>query len=127
MRAHFDGFYTRPPAGCEPGTVRQTRERFKATYDRRQYAQALGLLRPVLERCGALLNEYDNVWVRNDLAITYYRTGDKASCRAVLQPWMALARQPDQAIRDAYPPSDAEEKLRLAQATRANLKVCDGR
>lgn len=126
MRARFDGFYTRPPVGCEPSKVRQTRERFKTTYDRKQYTQALGLLRPVLDRCGVLLDRYDDGWVRNDLAITYYRAGDKVSCLGVLKPWLEVARQPDRALREGYPPSDAEEILRLAHATRANLKVCGG-
>lgn len=62
--------------------------------------------------------------MRNDLAITHYRNGDLAACRAVLKPWLNLAHEPDAAIRDEHAPSDAEEMLRLARVTRANMKVC---
>lgn len=124
VRAHFDGFYTLPPPGCEPTQVRRTRDRFKAAYDRRQYAEALALLKPVLDKCGSLLSDYEEGWVRNDLAITYYRTGDMGACRETLLRWVDLARTPDAQIKDGYPPSDAEVMLRLAGATRANMKIC---
>lgn len=124
VRAHFDGFYTLPQPSCAPSQVRRARDQFKATYDRKQYAEALGLLKPVLEKCGALLHDYDEGWVRNDLAITYYRLGHTTVCRDTLLRWVDLARQSDAAIKDGYPPSDAEEMLRLARATRANMKLC---
>ena len=124
VRAHFDGFYTRPPPTCAPSEVRRTRDQFKRTYDRKQYAEALTLLKPVLDKCGSLLSDYEEAWVRNDLAITYYRTGNMPACRETLLRWVDLARQPDSAIKDGYPPSDAEEMLRIASATRYNMKLC---
>lgn len=124
VRAHFDGFFTLPPPSCAPTQVRRARDQFKATYDRKQYPEALALLRPVLEKCGSLLNDYDEGWVRNDLAITHYRAGNMNACRETLLRWLDLARTPDEQIKDGYPPSDAEEMLRLARATRANMKIC---
>lgn len=124
VRARFEGTYAMPPAGCAPSLVRQTRNRFKAAYDKKQYAEARGVLAPVVDKCLGTLNHYGEGWVRNDMAITYYRTGELAACREVLKPWQELAGTPDSEIKDGYPPSDAEEMLRLAQATRANLKVC---
>ncbi len=124
MRADFTGVYQRPPSGCAPSQVRHSRNRFKAAYDKKQYAEARGLLAPVVEKCLGTLNQYGEGWVRNDMAITYYRTGEHAACRDVLKPWLELAQTPDSEIKDGYPPSDAEEMLRLAQATRANMKVC---
>lgn len=124
VRAHFDGFYTLPAAGCAPTQVRRTRDQFKSAYDRKRYAEALVLLKPVLEKCGSLLSEYDEGWVRNDLAITYYLAGDMGACRETLLRWVDLARTPDEQIKDGYPPSDAEEMLRLARATRANMRIC---
>lgn len=123
-RARFEGAYEMPPAGCAPTQVRQSRDRFKVAYDKKQYAEARGLLAPVVEKCLGTLNQYGEGWVRNDMAITYYRTGELAACRDVLKPWLELAGTPDAEIKDGYPPSDAEEMLRLAQATRANMKVC---
>ena len=124
MRAQFDGTYLLPPPLCAPGEVRRTRTAFKALYDKKQYAQARTTLAPVVEKCSALLSDYDEGWVRNDLAIAQYHAGDAAGCRATLLKWVDLARQPDQQIKDGYAPSDAEEMLRIARATRYNLKVC---
>jgi hypothetical protein len=123
-RAHFEGDYKTPPAGCAPGHVRATRNRFKAAYDRKQYAEAREMLPPIVEKCTSVVTELDEGWMRNDLALTHYRAGDSVACRATLKPWMELAQTPDTKIRDSYPPSDAEEMLRVAGATRANLKLC---
>ena len=43
-RAHFEGGYKLPSAGCEPSQVRQTRNRFKAAYDKNQLAEARTML-----------------------------------------------------------------------------------
>lgn len=123
-RAHFQGSYALPPAGCAPSQVRRTRDRFKSAYDQKRYAEARDLLRPIIEKCASAVTEIDDGWIRNDLAITYHRAGDSTSCRAVLQPWVPLAQTPDAKIRDDYPPSDGDEMLRIAGAARANLKLC---
>ena len=123
-RAHFEGDYKLPPGGCEPSRVRQTRNQFKAAYDKKQFTEARAMLAPVVAKCGATLSEYDMAWVRNDLALTHYRAGDSAACRESLNPWIELARKSDETIRNDYPPSDADEMLRIAGATRANLKLC---
>lgn len=123
-RASFDATYALPPAGCAPSQVRRTRDQFKATYDQKRFAEARAMLAPLLEKCSATLSDYDEGWVRNDLAITQYRAGDAAACRATLQAWLPLAQKPDAVIKDDYPPSDAEEMLRIVRATRANLRLC---
>ena len=79
---------------------------------------------PIAEKCAGILSHYDQAWVGNDLALTHYRAGDSAACRTTLKPWLELAQTPDDKIRGDYPPSDAAEMLRIAQATRANLKIC---
>lgn len=124
MRAGFEGRYLLPPPSCAPSEVRRTRAAFKVQYDKKQYAQARATLTPVVETCGAMLSDYDQAWVRNDLAIAQFHAGDVAACRATLLRWVDLARTPDAQIKDGYPPSDAEEMLRIARATRYNLKVC---
>lgn len=124
MRASFEGTYTLPPAGCAPSEVRRTRDRFKASYDRKLFAEARTLLMPVADKCYATLGVFSQGWVSNDLAITHYRNGDHAACRNILKPWLELAQTPDDTISGDYPPSDAAEMLRIAQATRANMKVC---
>ncbi len=79
---------------------------------------------PIAEKCAGILSHYDQTWVGNDLALTHYRAGDSAACRTTLKPWLELAQTRDDKIRGDYPPSDAAEMLRIAQATRANLKIC---
>ncbi len=123
-RAHFEGTYAVPPAGCAPSQVNQIRNRFKATYDQRLFAEARALLAPVVDKCSGTLSDLDHAWVRNDLALTQHRAGDSAACRITLKPWLELARTPDETIRGDYPPSDADAMLRIAQATRANMKLC---
>ena len=124
MRASFEGTYTRPPAGCTPSEVRRARNRFKASYDKKQYAEARALLTPIASQCYGTLGIYSQGWVSNDLAITHYRGGNYAACRNTLQPWLELAQTPDDTIKGGYPPSDAEEMHRIAVATRVNMKLC---
>ena len=123
-RAHFEGTYTLSPAGCAPSFVRQTRNRFKAAYDKKLFAEARAMLTPMVEKCSGTLSDLDEAWVRNDLALTQYRAGDGSACRNTLKPWLELAQTPDETINGDYPPSDAAEMLRIAQATRANMKLC---
>lgn len=123
-RAHFEGSYVLAPPACAPSAVRRARDRFKALYDKKSYAEARALLVPVVEKCGDLISEFDDAWVRNDLAITHYRMGELRACRDTLSRWVELARQPDREIKDGYPPSDADEMLRIANATRYNMKLC---
>jgi hypothetical protein len=88
------------------------------------FADAGALLAPIAGKCSNWLTELDNGWIDNDLALTYYRSGDSSACRTTLKPWLDLAQTPDDTIKGDYPPSDAAEMLRIAQATRANMKLC---
>ena len=124
MRAAFEGAYLAPPAGCAPHVVADIRRRFKAAFDRRAFAEARTLLTPVATRCVKTLDNYEEGWVLNDLALTQQRLGDNAGCQATLKPWLELAQTPDDEIKGDYPPSDAEAMLRLAVATRTNMRLC---
>lgn len=123
-RASFHGTYRLPPAGCAPSHVTRARNRFKAIYDKKLFSEARALLTPIVEKCSATLSDLDAAWIRNDLALTQYRDGDNAACRDTLKPWLELAQTPDATIEGDYPPSDAAAMLRIAQATRANMKLC---
>ena len=125
-RAHFEGEYTRPPAGCAPSQMIDTRKRFKAAFDGKRYADARNLLAPLLERCKSQLLVFDVGWMQNDLALTQHRLNDNAACRATLDPLLELASKPDKVIEGDYPPSDAAAFLDIAKATRYNIKLCGG-
>ena len=124
MRAGLDGLYLRPAPGCDTASVRQQRKLFKQRYDQKNYAGAVNTLAPVLARCQKTLDWLGAHWLRNDLALAQLRLGDAAACRATLQPLAADAARRDDAIRDSYPPAEAEGYLGVLRAARTNLKLC---
>jgi len=125
-RASFDGMFLKPAAGCDRAGVRKARTAFKRLYDKKAYAEARTTLEPVLSRCTKTLDSDEEGWVRNDLAITLLRLGDPATCRKTLEPLAEDAAKTDAKIKEELPPSDAERVVRIARATRTNLKLCQG-
>ena len=123
-RAYFGGLHELPPKGCAASEIAAQRKAFKASYDKKDFAVARDTLAPVLNNCKRFLVATAEGWVRNDLALAEHRAGDSAACRTVLKEWVELAQTNDQEIKEGYPPSDAEDYLRLAKATRTNLKLC---
>ena len=125
-RAHLEGMFLKPAAGCDRAGVRKARADFKRSYDKKAYAEARTTLEPVLTRCSKTLDSDEEGWVRNDLAITLLRLGDPAACRKTLDPLTEDAAKTDAKIKEELPPSDAERVVRIARATRTNLKLCQG-
>jgi hypothetical protein len=63
--------------------------------------------------------------IRNDLAVTQYHLHDRAACLSTLDPLAADAAKSDAAIRENFPPTDADDYLPLVKAARTNLKLCN--
>ena len=84
----------------------------------------MATLAPLLSQCQRTLDWLSEPWLRNDLALAQLRAGDAAACRATLAPLAADAARSDEAIRNDYPPSDADAYLSVLKATRTNLKLC---
>lgn len=124
MRAGFTGSYIKPPPGCESRAMQKTRAEFKRLYDRKAYAQARAKLEPLLKNCSELIHWSDMGWIRNDLAITQYKLGDYAGCRATLQPLVEDSTKTEEGLRETYAPTDAEIAMPIARATRTNLRLC---
>lgn len=124
MRAQFEGTYLKPAKGCAASEMKATRAAFKRQYDARKFDEARALLEPLHAGCGKMLFWIDEGWVRNDLAITQYRLGDRAGCLKTLQPLSEDAAKTDAQLKDDYPPSDWDAYSRVVRATRANLKLC---
>ncbi len=124
MRAHFDGMYFKPALGCTSDDRSRTRDAFKASYAKKDYAAARGKLEPILSQCSSLLSWLETASIRNDLAVTLYHLQDRAACLSVLDPLAADAAKTDDAIREDYPPTDADDYLPLVKAARTNLKLC---
>jgi hypothetical protein len=123
-RATFDGMYLRPKAGCDRAGVRKARAEFKRLYDKKAYGDARTTLDPVLNRCSKTLENTEEAWIRNDLALTQLRLGDAAACRKTLEPIAELGTKSEKQIREDMPPADADSMVRVARATQTNLKLC---
>jgi hypothetical protein len=126
MRARFDGMYFKPAPGCDSDDRSRTRDAFKASYAKKDYATARTRLEPVLAQCAPLLSWLEKASIRNDMAVTLFHLRDRAACLSVLEPLAADAAKTDDAIRENYPPTDADDYLPLVKAARANLKLCNG-
>lgn len=122
-RATFDGHYLTPPSGCAAGEVKKARDGFKKAYDAKKYADAIALLSPVLTRCEKVLDRFDVMWIRNDLAITQHHSGDDAACLKTLEPLGDLRFVGDEDAAGGEPAYE-EVLKRLGKATRTNAKRC---
>lgn len=124
MRASFAGLYLAPPPACRAQAMAETRKTFKRLYDAKRFVEARAALEPLLGQCARLLHWIDAGRIRNDLAVTLHKLGDLAGCRALLEPLAADAGLSDAALRENYPPFDADAYLPIVRATRTNLKLC---
>jgi hypothetical protein len=123
-RAGFDGDYLVVPKGCAPAEQNGRRQRFRVLFDSQNYVDALKEIQTLLNQCGKQLGSPLLDWVRNDTALTQYKLGDKAACLATLKT-VSVYGLSDNAVRDKYPPTDAENLLGVARATRTNLRLCN--
>jgi hypothetical protein len=123
MRADFDGRYLRPEPACLPDKIKQARDAAKKLYDRKKFKEARDALMPVLKACESALDRFDQLWIRNDLALMLHRSGDDDGCRKMLDPALELANQSDQDV-GAGEPAFQDELQKIARATRTNLKLC---
>ena len=125
-RAGFEGVYTRPSPACTDKAVAASRQGFKRRYDSGDYPAALSMLAPVLSECDKTLDWISKGWMRNDLALTQFKLHDRAACLRTLAPLAESADKTDDAIKEEYPPADAEIYLPVVRATRTNLRLCRG-
>lgn len=122
-RARFTGTYFLPAPECRPAAVTATRAKFKKRYDAKDYEGARALLAGLLTSCTPVINAFDVMWIRNDLALTQHHTGDDAGCRETLQPLEDLANEDPENVGGGEP-AYADTLKRIARATRTNLKLC---
>ena len=123
-RASFGGVYLSIAPMCEPDLIAAQRKAFKKAYDQKRFADAAVMLESVIPACERTLTDADHGWIASDLAITRHKLGDHSGCVAVLEGYRELASMDEAAIRDSYPPSEADVYARLARAVRTNLKLC---
>jgi hypothetical protein len=122
--AGFEGLYLKPARGCDPPAMKKSRAAFKRLYDKKAYAEAKALLKPIIDGCAKTLDWFEDGWIRNDLAITEYKLGNLAACQQILKPLADEASKTDEDLADNYPPADGDSHIHLIKATRANLKLC---
>jgi hypothetical protein len=123
-RASFTDLYLKPSAECTRLAVQTRRKTFKTRYDQKNYAEARSTLEPLLTQCQKTLDWIDTGWIRNDLALTQHKLGDKAACRQTLQPLAKDAAKSERQIREENAPTDADNYMPILKATRTNLKLC---
>ena len=126
-RATIGDVFLKPPAGCASAEVKRSRTVFKQQFDRKDYAGAKATLQPVADKCLKLMNDVDEGWIRNDLALTYLRLDDKPGCLKLLEPFKDLAAMDEKALTENYPPFDAQIRAPIARATRTNIRLCGGK
>lgn len=126
LSGSFGGEYSRNAnPSCMPGAVEEARGRFKKIYDRKDYRSALSTLQPVLTNCSGLLDELALGPIRNDVALTQYKNGQRQACAATLAPYLKDARRSDKAIlQDWGRPDVAQTYLAIVKAARTNLRLC---
>ena len=122
--ATLDGTFYKLEPGCEPKAVQASRNEFKKLYDKKAYAEARTLLEPLVKRCQKTIEERDDGWLRNDLALAQLRLGDTKGCRATLEPFAAYAAKSDEKNREDQGPNLADILGPVIRATRTNLKLC---
>lgn len=125
-RAAFDGVYRKPQALCTKPGQRKARKRFIRHYRAKQFAQAVTVLRPVIDQCGDFIDWVEIDRVRNDLALAYFHSGNKQQCFATLRQTRAFDQTDEEALRESLPPCDFDNYVATAQATWHNMRLCGG-
>lgn len=120
----FEAPYLRAKSGCDRAAIARTRAAFQQRYDRKDYEEALSVLSPVLTQCGRTLEWGEKGDMRNDLALTQYKTARYAPCLKTLQDYAEDAALPDDAVTDRWPPVLADRYLAIVRAARTNIGLC---
>ncbi|WP_233548971.1 hypothetical protein [Xanthomonas sp. CFBP 7698] len=120
----FEAPYLRAKSGCDRAAIARTRAAFQHRYDRKNYEEALFVLSPVLTQCGQTLEWGEKGDMRNDLALTQYKTARYAQCLKTLQDYAEDAALPDDAVTDRWPPVLADPYLAIVRAARTNIGLC---
>jgi hypothetical protein len=126
LRAGFEGDYRRPEPPCRGDRRRETQAAFLVAFHRRRYRAAQARLEPLLRTCEHWMDQRESGRVREDLAVTAYRLGDRAACRAILAPLTPDADADDAALVARYNglPVEVEVARRFAGQTRGVLRLC---
>ncbi|NIJ83314.1 hypothetical protein FHY35_000269 [Xanthomonas arboricola] len=120
----FEARYLRATTGCNRNAIARTRAVFQQHYDRKDYQAALSTLSPILTRCGQTLEWDEKGDMRNDLAITQYKTSQYTQCLETLHDYAEDAASPDDAVTDNWPPVLADRYLAIVRAARTNIGLC---
>ncbi|WP_369934488.1 hypothetical protein [Xanthomonas tesorieronis] len=120
----FEAPYLRVKDGCGREDLNRTRTAFKRLYDSKNYKAALTTLSPALTNCLPTLEWEEEGAIRNDLAITQYKSGLYAQCLATLDKYAEDAGRDDDAAVDGWTPVLADRYLAIVHAARTNIGLC---
>lgn len=103
------------------GSLASVRQQFKMLSSTRDFKAGKKVREPLLGTCAPHLNRFELTSIRNDFALTLQQPGDNARGLEALEPLKrSFADDPASAPEPAY----EAEVNRVAQATRASLKIC---
>lgn len=122
-RATMSGEYFVPEKGCSTANVISSRNEFKELFDSKKFKKAKEILKPLLTTCSETLYNLDSAWIRNDLALTYYKLKDYSECMSTLEPLADVAATYDGAKTEDLMP-ELLEFVPVMNATLTNLKLC---
>jgi hypothetical protein len=124
MRAWFAGDYEQEPELC--GQLKTVKKQFAKDYVAQNYAKAQTALFDFVKTCDRFVRWNDMVPLRNDLAITEFHLGNKATCLSALEPVSSIFI--DLPLDDVMggEPAFRDEGLKLAKTSRFNWKKCGG-
>lgn len=124
--ASFEGRYVKPVPECGPVPLKSARAEAKVKSTAKEYGSAKALLSRLVDRCETVIDPFELMWIRNDLAVAQHHDGDDAGCIATLKALLALlapdGETPEE--RGVGDPAYSQMVQQLAQATRANLTLC---
>ncbi len=123
----FDGDYRMVSPACIPAAIEHAHITFERLSKQGNDTAARDVFESVLHQCAKTLPELEELGpIRNDLAVTYYKLGDGAACRAVLEPYRVDAAKNDDAI-DTYDYAPYEKKNygALIATVRTTLSFCE--
>jgi hypothetical protein len=129
--ADFDNLlFHRAKPECSRQMQAKSRNEFKGLYSIKSFGAARAVLESLLARCEGAMRQTDVWWVRNDLALAQYWSGDAAACLETLRPMADVAATSDEDVRREYS-SVADENgdsyLPAIRAIRTNLVLCRGK
>lgn len=120
--ASIGDVFLKPLPGCTIDEVKKTRAAYRRQFNKKNFARARDLLKPVADKCFQYMEEVEEGFIRNDLARSFLRLNDKAGCLNALGSYKEFVKL---SLRDFYSSMDAVyPRIPLQRDIAITLKAC---